>query len=139
MTTPIPCIEVRPDPAAFLGGDGDDLLASMIAFFAAPRNRSDERIAKVISTLIDEGRRFRETESGRRWTAVLSDSKFVSNGWMVWNMLDLDRFARAGSVVAEADTPSAMLEDLIRQVSAMPLEQLVTLLSAYSMDRDKHD
>ena len=139
MTPSMPCIEVGPNPLAFTATHGDDPLAAMIAFFATPRARSDQRVASVISGLIAEGQRFRDTESGSRWSTMLADSKIVANGWMLWNMLDLDRFANAGGAPTAGDNPSAMLEDLVRKVGAMRLEQFVALLSAYGMDEDKHD
>lgn len=132
MTTALPCITLRPDPASALAAVADDdLLANLVAFLASRRGDTDRRLGDLICALVTEGREFRQTPNGQRWLHVLADSALATKGWMLWSMLDLDRHL-TGRDQGTADTPSELLDELLRQVSAVRIEQLAALVGMIS-------
>jgi len=139
VTQALPCIEVRPGPDAVARfNSGDDMLASLVHMLASSRGRMDRDVGQVITALVTEGRRFRETDSGKRWLSVLATSKLATNGWMLWNLLDLDRYLTGRDGMAGGDTPSAMLEDLFRQIASVNIEQLIRLAGETWQDEAQH-
>jgi hypothetical protein len=139
VTQALPCIEVRPGPDAVARfNPGDDMLASLVHMLASSRGRMDREVGQVITALVTEGRRFRETDSGKRWLSVLATSKLATNGWMLWNLLDLDRYLTGRDEMAGGDTPSALLEDLFRQIAGVNIEQLIRLAGETWQDEAQH-
>lgn len=132
MSQPMPRIEIRPLPEPAARGTPADLLATLIEVLRR-RGGGDRWIGSLVSGLVAEGRRFAETDSGRRWTSVLAASQLATNGWMLWNMLDLDRYVTARDMGTE-DTPAAMVEDLLREVGSARLEELIRLMTALAVE-----
>jgi|GEM_PF-3448274 len=139
MSLTLPCIEVHRDMSTGLGdlAEGDPL-GSLVRLLATRGARMDRLTRQLVLALVTEGRRFRATESGQRWEAVLGQTQLVTNGWMLWNMLDLDRHVTRDDALAGDDTPSAMLDDLLRQLQSTKLEQLVQLMSSVWGSEPQH-
>jgi hypothetical protein len=139
VTQALPCIEVRPEPAS-VGrfNKGDDILGNLVGILASSRGGMDRGVGQVIKALVAEGRHFRETDSGKRWLSVLATSKLAANGWMLWNLLDLDRHVTGRDETAGDDTPSAMLEDLFHQIASVNIEQLIQLAGDTWQDEAQH-
>lgn len=133
MTTALPCIALRSDPQpALMSSARDDVLANLVTFLAATRGDADRRVGEMLAALVAEGRQFRKTESGRRWQSVLAESQLAAKGWMLWSMLDLDRHLTGRDLDAPNDTPSAMIDELLHQISAVKLEQLAAIVGVFA-------
>lgn len=129
MSALVPRIEIRPPPPRAATFEADDALGKLVALLLRNGLHSGTLTEEVISSLVAEGRRFAKTDSGRRWTSVLASSKLATNGWLLWNMLDLDRFVTDRDGNPDGDTPAALVEDLLRKVGETQLEQLIRLVS----------
>lgn len=131
----MPCIAIPPAPqVGWLPSAEEDPLPTLFAALAQARGNAEAGMGQLIAGLVEEGRRFRETESGRRWASVLEGSRLAANGWMVWNMLDLDRHLTGRDELAGGDTPAALVEDLLRQLQAASIEELVELASGFGIE-----
>jgi hypothetical protein len=95
-----------------------------------------EVIGDVLAAVVAEGRAFRESEAGRHWKALLENAGVAKNGWMLWNMLDVDRLI--ADVDLPNDKPSDMLETLMRQIGTSQLSELVSLVSDLSIEASLH-
>jgi len=128
----MPQIAIVPVVTPPLPADG---LGAIVALLL--RHRGDRGgPAQLIPALVREGRRFGQTESGRRWRSLLAESKLAENGWMAWNLLDLDRYLTARDLDADGDTPSAMIEDVLHELAAFRLETMRSLLDAIATDME---
>lgn len=134
MTAP-PCIVIPPAAeASRLPSTAEDLLPKLVAMLFQVRGDAESTIGEVIAALVNEGRRFRETDSGRRWVSVLENSKLVTNGWIVWNMLDLDRHLTRRDELAGSDTPAMLVGDVLRQLHSARIEELIELANGLWAD-----
>ena len=138
MTGTVPTIDIRPSASCAGTFETDDILASLAAMLLH-RGRVDPLIGQVVAALVAEGRRFASTDSGRRWISVLADSKLATNGWMLWNMLDLDRYVTGRDDDPGGDTPAAMIEDLLRRIGEIRLEELIRLVSDLAVQETEND
>lgn len=64
----------------------------------------------VVAGLIEEGRNFAGTPSGRRWRSVLIESDWAMHGWLLWNLLEMDGVI--SDVPARPDGAAAAIENL---------------------------
>ena len=95
-----------------------------------------EIIGEVLAAIVAEGRAFRESQTGSHWKALLENAGLAKNGWMLWNMLDVERLI--ADVDLPGDKPSDMLETLMRQISTSQLSDLVSLVSDLSIEASLH-
>jgi hypothetical protein len=128
----MPQIAIAPVATAPLPADG---LGAIVALLVRHRGAHGGP-GDLISALVREGRRFRQTDSGRRWRSLLAESKLVENGWMVWNLLDLDRYITARDLDADGDTPSAMIEDVLHDLAASRIETMRIVLDAIAVEME---
>jgi len=135
MTPPAPTITIAPLPEAGGLGEGDRGLETIAKLLIDHRGRADRAVSNAIGFLVKEGRRFAETDSGRRWSAMLAESKLVMNGWILWNMLDLDRYLTGRDEEPGGDTPAAMIEDVLRDLNAIRLEEIIRLIRNLTMEQ----
>lgn len=75
----------------------------------------------AFAALVREGRRFAETEEGKRWLDVLSTSSFMRQARWVWETTSLNMLEED----AETIVPSTYLEALLRAADVPDLEQLL--------------
>jgi hypothetical protein len=79
----------------------------------------------VVAGLMEEGRRFAATPAGGRWRSILASSALATKGWELWNLLEMD------GLIAEppenGDTPGTMIEDILRALQALRLEDFARL------------
>lgn len=129
--TAVPCIAIHPVPdTGWFRSADENALSSLVATLFQARSSADATVGQLIAELVQEGRRFRETDSGKRWVSVLENSRLATNGWMLWNLLDLDRHLTHRDELANGDTPAALLEDVLRQLQSAKIEELVELANA---------
>jgi hypothetical protein len=122
----IPRIVIDPPPQAgrhVSSGDDDPVLALLDELRSPSANL---RALDLARALIAEGRSFAETPSGRRWTALLSRSSLVENGWLLWNYANLDLSLGEGE--QSDDSPADMLEEVLRRLLSGDLERYVSVL-----------
>jgi len=134
MTSPAPAITIAPLPEMGHLGEGDRGLEAIVKLLIDHRGRTDRAVGNAIGFLVKEGRRFAETDSGRRWSAMLAESKLVMNGWLLWNMLDLDRYLTRRDEEPGGDTPAALIEDVLRDLNAIRLEEIIRLIRDLTME-----
>lgn len=139
MGQPLPCITVyprgRPVPV-----DADQPLAALVSLLSVAQEAGHDGLrdltGRTMATLVAEGRVFRTSPEGQRWMQAIEQSGLAQNGWMLWNMLDLDR------LIAEADPlgdrPADMVADLIAQLGQASLADLVTLVSDLGLESWRH-
>jgi hypothetical protein len=128
----LPAIEIAPQPAATFPFDAnEDLLPALVAWIGHAKGSLGHSFGNMVGVLVAEGRSFRDTPSGQRWNAMLQDSKLAANGWMLWNLLDMDRFLTGRDDVSGQDTPAQLVEEMLRQLQAAKIEQLVELFNDF--------
>lgn len=139
MTQTLPCITVyprgRPVPV-----DSDQPLAAFVSLLSVAQEAGNEGLrdvtGRIMATLAAEGRIFRASREGQAWVQAIEQSGLAQNGWMLWNLLDLDR------LIAEADPlgdrPADMVADLIAHLGQSNLADLVTLVSDLSLEGWRH-
>ncbi|HHM05549.1 MAG TPA: hypothetical protein ENJ19_07375 [Gammaproteobacteria bacterium] len=94
-------------------------------------NASRAPVRGTVQALIEEGRAFADTPSGRRWLSLLADSPLVKNGWVLWNYLNLDLFLK--DVDQSADSPADLVENIIRRMNEDDVEAYLNTLNAAVM------
>jgi hypothetical protein len=85
-------------------------------------------------SLIDEGRRYAQTDAGRRWAELLEASPAVTNGWLLWSQGNVDFYLRNAEPLA--DSPAQLLEAALRQLAQADLAQVLTYLARASAEVD---
>lgn len=128
MTATVPKITVNPMPraaSAVSDWSGDPLLA-LIESLREPAKTI--RASELVRALITEGRSFARTPSGRRWATLLSRSTIVENGWLLWNQANLGLSSKADE--QSDDTPTALLDAILRRLTSDDLEKYMTILNA---------
>lgn len=79
----------------------------------------------AFAALVAEGRRFGQTDAGRRWMAALADSELVRNGRALWEGSALNLLEDAPGTVI----PSAVLDAIVQVLGRPDLrERLPQLL-----------
>jgi hypothetical protein len=132
LHAPLPAIEIKPEPApAFPFEANEELLPALVAWVGQAKGNLGHSFGNTVAVLVAEGRSFRETSSGQRWNAMLEDSRLAANGWMLWNLLDMDRFLTGRDDVAGQDTPAQLIEEVLRQLQVAKIEQLVELFNDF--------
>jgi hypothetical protein len=126
MATMMPKITVHPTPKAAppASATSDDPLLALIESLRSPVRTI--RVSDLARALITEGKSFARTPSGRRWASLLAGSTIVENGWLLWNQANLDLSCAEPS----GDTPTAMVDAVLRRLTSDDLEKYVTFLGA---------
>ena len=75
----------------------------------------------IFAGLVAEGRRFAETEEGRRWQAALADSEFVRRARALWEGSVLNLLEDS----PDALLPSAIFDALVQAASRPDLPALL--------------
>ena len=132
MSAAVPRITIEPKPALPRLDSDAEPLAMLAELIVRQRTLPQALTRNLIAGLMEEGRRFATTPAGRRWRSVLVSSELASNGWELWNILEMD------SLIAEppenGDTPGAMLEDILRALHALQIEDLARLASEAALN-----
>jgi hypothetical protein len=133
MSDALPRITIppEPEPPPASGGAADDPLLALIELLRAPHGKVEP--IELVRALIEEGRRFAATPSGRRWAALLARSSLVENGWLLWHRAELDGRLRA--IAGSGESPAAMVEEVLRRLVAGDLERYVGLLGALAAEQ----
>lgn len=102
----------------------EDPLAHLLRAASAAVLKHPIAAQAIFAGLVAEGRRFAETEEGRRWKAALADSEFVRRARALWE----------GSVFnlledsADAVLPSAIFDALVQAASRPDLPALLRMV-----------
>ncbi|MXP42839.1 hypothetical protein [Allopontixanthobacter sediminis] len=132
MPAPLPAIEIRPDPPPAFPFEADDkLLPNLVLWIGRAKGGLGNSFGSTVAALVAEGRRFRQTPSGRHWNAMLEDSQLAANGWMLWNLLDMDRFLTGRDLESGGDTPAQLMEEVLRQLQGAKIEELIELFNQF--------
>ncbi|WP_205479499.1 hypothetical protein [Sphingomonas arenae] len=137
MTAVTPTIAIEPPLRLVALDESGGSLEGLVRMMLSRKGQSDQLVRGVVQFLVQEGQRFAETPSGRRWQAVLAESALVSNGWLLWNMLDLDRYTTERDLHPGGDTPAAMIEDVVRELSALRMDEIVQLVRNLSLEEQE--
>jgi hypothetical protein len=78
----------------------------------------------LFSSLVQEGRRFAETEEGRRWAERLSDTDLLRQGRAVWEAVTLNVLEQEPDTVL----PSKFLEAFVMGSKRLDLEAFLSSL-----------
>src|SRR5262245_48807723 len=78
----------------------------------------------AVRAFVAEGRRFRETEEGRRVQAALAGSPAIRRGRLVWEGCSLNMLEEDGAVML----PTVLLEAVVAAAASNRLEQLLSTL-----------
>ena len=109
MNAPPPRIAIGPAKARSAGSGGD--VPGIVLLFAEWLRIVPHAAARaVIAGLIEEGRNFAGTPSGRRWRSVLIESDWAMKGWLLWNLLEMDGVISDDP--ARPDSAAAAIENL---------------------------
>lgn len=139
MAHPLPCITVYPRGRP-VSVDSDQPLAALVSLLSVAQEAGNDGLrdvtSRVMATLVAEGRQFRKSQEGQRWLAAIEQSGLAQNGWMLWNMLDLDRLISEADPMG--DRPADMVADLIAHLGQASLADLVTLVSDLTLDGWRH-
>jgi hypothetical protein len=139
MDGSLPCITVFPRGDGFAHNPQDPLAAFATLLALGQKEGHDglrDMTGRIMATLATEGRSFRTTPEGTRWLQVIEHSGLAQNGWMLWNMLDIDRLIAESDPLG--DRPSDMIADLIAHLGQTSLADLVTLVSDLSLESWRH-
>jgi hypothetical protein len=135
MAQALPCITVYPryhplPPSAVTP------LEALANLFAASQGAGQDGLrdmtGRTIATLVAEGRSYAASPEGRRWMQAIESSGLAQKGWMLWNMLDVDRLVADSDPLG--DSPVDLLADLVAQLGQTSLADLVTLMSDLSLE-----
>lgn len=108
-------------PHLSLGTTREGVLDGLFAQLAVLVLRHPVAAQAAFAALVAEGRRFAQTDEGRRWRDALADSELVRRGRALWegsvlNLLEDDR---------EAMLPSALVDAIARAASRGELGSFV--------------
>ena len=137
----LPHIDIPPLPPV-LELDGEtDIFAAILKFFIAQRGFQQESgvlaARQGLGLIVTEGRRFRATAAGAQWAALLDNAPLAQNGWMLWNMLGLDRLV--GTIEDPGGAPGEMLDQFLRRLGESQMHDLIALLSRLTIEVETHD
>ncbi|MFL6292725.1 MAG: hypothetical protein ACJ759_17670 [Thermoanaerobaculia bacterium] len=128
---PVPTIVLEEEaPPDLLMDAGADPLLGILRWLADPVLGAGEESRSLIRALIDEGRRFAQTASGRRWSALLSDSPLVTKGWLLWSFAGVDLLLKSSGPTL--DSPAALLEDVLHRLVEADVESYLSDLAAFA-------
>ena len=86
--------------------------------------------ARALTTsLMEEGRRYAQSEAGQRWMDELAGSELVKRGLMIWEAYGMDLLVAAEPVV----TPSAWLDLVLAAIANPDLEGVLSMLIVEEM------
>ena len=139
VATPLPRIVVRepPRPPALRIVEelvGMNAAGALVLLVANADQLARDGLRSLARSLIDEGRRYAQTDAGRRWAELLEASPAVTNGWLLWNQANVDFYLR--SVEPMSESPARLLEAALRELAQADLAQLLTQLSRASAEVD---
>jgi hypothetical protein len=80
-------------------------------------------------SLMQEGRRFAQTEEGQRWLRDLAGSELVQRALLIWEAYGMDLLVSAEPAI----TPSSWLDMLMSAVANPDLEGILSLLIVEEM------
>jgi hypothetical protein len=136
----LPNIDIPPLPRAWDLDSKTDILAAVVTFLLAQRGFQTESgllaARQALGMVVGEGRRFRATPAGAQWATMLDTAPLAQNGWMLWNMLGLDRLV--GTIEDPGGAPGDMLEQFLRQLGESQMQDLIALLSRLTIEADVH-
>jgi hypothetical protein len=136
----LPHIDIPPRSSAWDMRDETDILSGAIRLMLAQRGFQAESqglaARQALGMIVSEGRRFRATPEGAQWAAMLDAAPLAQNGWMLWNMLGLDRLV--GTVEDPGGSPGDMLDQFLRQLGESQMHDLIALLSRLTIEADRH-
>jgi hypothetical protein len=84
---------------------------------------------ELIASLVEEGRRYAQTDEGSAWMVALADTELVKRTLFIWEAYGLDLLLEARPVV----TPSTWLNMILAAVSNPDLENILSLLIVEEM------
>jgi hypothetical protein len=136
---PLPRIVVRDPPRAPALRIVEELAGlnaagALVLLLTHADQLARDGLRSLARSLIDEGRRYAQTDAGRRWAELLEASPAVTNGWLLWNQANVDFYLRNAEPLAE--NPARLLEAALRELAQADLAQLLAQLSRASAEVD---
>jgi hypothetical protein len=112
-TTERPRLTIAPDPVT-------EYLAKLQAMDKI--NRAEFR--KLIRSIVEEGKRFSQTEAGKIIKGQLANSEFIRNGWFFWNMSGFDYLLNENE--ENEPTPSEMWQQIWNTFASTNIERFLS-------------
>jgi hypothetical protein len=139
VATPLPRIVVREPPRPLALRIVEELVGmnaagALVLLVANADQLARDGLRSLARSLIDEGRRYAQTDAGRRWAGLLEASPAVTNGWLLWNQANVDFYLR--NVEPMSESPARLLEAALRELAQADLAQMLTQLSLASAEVD---
>jgi hypothetical protein len=109
-------------------------LGALFAMVTGSNEAARAGVRSLLRSLIDEGRRYADTATGARWSALLQESPGVTTGWMLWSHANIDFYLRNAEPMA--DSPAITLHSAMRVLDRVDLAALLSQLSRLAVELD---
>jgi hypothetical protein len=84
---------------------------------------------ELIAGLIEDGRRFAQTEEGKAWADALANSELVKRAMLIWEAYGLDLLMETRPAI----TPSTWLDMIVAAIANPDLESVLSMLIVEEM------